>query len=143
MPVTPYAIYAGHAAVGGRGSVVTCATCQRQITGAIAGCAQFAVDAVFLRSSAKPVPHTCASRSRSKSGYPVGPRRLVCVISHVRQNLWLPGCTLPKDLRWLMNEQGFCDQGEQRLRWIGLPDYEPRSTFTFTYLTVSVVTAED
>ena len=38
------------------------------------------------------------------SGYLVGQWRLVCLNSSVRQK-WQPGCVLPGELRWLMNEQ--------------------------------------
>ena len=37
-----------------------------------------------------PYPTCAPSWPRSKSGYIVGLRRLMCVISHVHQNLWLP-----------------------------------------------------
>ena len=42
--------------VGRRGSVLACATCKREISGSIAGWAEFAVDAVLL---SKVSTHTC------------------------------------------------------------------------------------
>ena len=105
--------------VGRRCSVVGCATCKRQIEGSIAGWAEFAVDAVVL---GKAFTRACTLLPRSESGYLVGLRNLVCVITYVRQYLWLAGCMLPGELRsrWLINEQGPVTRGsgEQRLRWI-------------------------
>ena len=78
------------------GSVVTCMTCKQEITGSITGWAEFAVYAVLL---GKAFTHMHAV-NRNKSGCLVGPRRLVCVISYVHQNLWLPGCMFPTEMAY-------------------------------------------
>ena len=77
------------------------AICNREIAGSSRRRAEFAV---MLCSWARPLPTRAPSRSRSESGYLVGPRRLVFVISYTRQNVWLTCCMLPGELRWLMNE---------------------------------------
>ena len=64
--------------------------------GSIVGRADFAFDAIFL---GQVLPTRAPSRPWSKSGYAVGPRRLVFAISYVRRNLWLPGCMLPGEFR--------------------------------------------
>ena len=89
--------------MGCPGSVVECATCKLEIVGSITGSTEVAVR---LCSWARPLPTRVPSRSRSKSGYLVRPRRLVFVISYAPQNLRLPGCMLPGELRRLMNKQG-------------------------------------
>ena len=44
------------------------------------------------------------------SGYPVGQCRLVSLNSSVRRK-WQPGCVLPGELRWIMNERGPVTRG--------------------------------
>ena len=51
--------------VGRCGSVVACATCKREITGSIAGWAEFAVDTVLLEN---PLPTRASSRPSVKVG---------------------------------------------------------------------------
>ena len=99
--------------------------------------------AVMLCSWAKPLPTHAPSWPRSKSGYLAGPRRLVCVITHVCQNytslvaVWLYeelGITSRAPRGWRswnglwMNRVlwpgGNCAKsGEQRLCW--MPNYKP------------------
>ena len=61
--------------MGRRVSVVECATCKREIAGSIAVGLNLLLT---LSSWAKPLPTRATSRSRGKSEYLVGPRRLVC-----------------------------------------------------------------
>ena len=112
---------------GRRGSVVSCATCKREIAGAITAGLNLLLT---LCSWASPLPIRVPSRPRSKSGYLVGPRRLACVWSVMcaktcgRKAVCSPGSWDD----WWMNSVpwpgGNCvKSGEQRLRWI--PDYKP------------------
>ena len=91
-----------HVNVGRRGSVVACATYKRGIAGSIPGCAEYACfDVVLLGKALCSHVH---SLDPGISGYLVGQWRLVCLNSAVRRK-WQPGCMLPGELRWLMNEQ--------------------------------------
>ena len=91
---------------GCRGSVVACVACKQEIIGSIPGWAELCSDVVLLGKALCPHMH---SLDPEVSGYLVGQWSLVCLNSSVRQK-WEPGCMLPGELRWPVNEQVY-DQG--------------------------------
>ena len=86
--------------VGCHGSVVACATYKREIAGLIPSWGELCPDIVLL---GRHCPHV-QSLDPGVSGYLVGQWRCACLNSFVCRK-WQPGCMLPRELRWLTNEQ--------------------------------------
>ena len=87
--------------VASRTFLVVCTTYKQQIVGLIPSWAELCSDIVLL---GKALCRHVHSLDPGMSRYLVGQWRLVCWNGFVRWK-WQPGCMLPGELRWLMNEQ--------------------------------------
>ena len=97
LPVRNHA----HVCVGHHGSVVACTTYKREVASSIPSWADLCSDIVLLGKALCPHMH---SLDPGVSGYLAGQWKLVCLNSSVHRK-WQPGCMLPRELRWFINEQ--------------------------------------